>query len=281
MSNDDFHLVKVAGATIRAGKLEFDIYDQNGNLLLPRSHPLGAKELEKIREMDVYRYMLKMSGEPIEIVVNSQATLPIGKEVESFHLLVREGTGFRAMPCKYIGWIQELAIAVEMPVVKGDGGSRINRVDPGQKVQCKFHSGSYEYAFQSYVMCVATHPVEHMFIKHPGKVNSVTLRKSSRISTSLRVRFRFDDGEEYKAEIVDLSSTGCAFLTEVMYSKGAGMIYLPIHGREQPLAIRFVIRSKTPGNRKYRYGVEFTHLLDVDLVDLKAYIYGLIEAMPG
>ena len=277
-------LVRIQVSDIKKDKpLPFDLVAVSNTLLVPKGTILTRTIADKLEDQEVYidyEHVILDSNDTDEILStakNKLSTLLLGKEVESFHIFVKEANNsVRLLPCAYIGWIKDLSIVAEMPRYGTDVTSRIHQLEPGQKVQAKLQCGKSEYIFQSFVMCVVSNPLPHIHIKHPSQVKTLVFRRAHRKQVSIAAMVDFYN-QMHKVAIIDLSDCGCGFISDITFAIEDPIIItfsIPfIDSEVTELKIYFKIKNSTKISGRFRYGGDFTDISLEQRLKLRSYLY--------
>lgn len=279
-------LIKVEISDFKLDKaIPYDLVGINKVLLVPKGTILKVDLLDRLSSQDIYIEYADFanrdsdSDEILNIANNKLSNIPLGKDVDAFYVFVREGlTGFKLLPCQYIGWVKDVSIVVEMPRYGNVNTSKIYHMEPGQKVQGKIQCGKIEYIFNSFVICVSNNPVPHFHIKHPSQVKSYTYRKSYRKEIMIDAKINFLD-QEFKIVIINLSDSGCAFISDFTLEKDEFVLLdftIPcIDGTFNNFKLNFTVKNIVKEGRRFRYGGEFTDMNKEHKLLLRSYLYSI------
>jgi len=189
-----------------------------------------------------------------------------------------ESRGEERLNSRVIGWIPGVSILVSTP--KQD--DRIILVRNKQKVTVRFVNDTSACAFESEVRNVCTHPAPYLHLAYPQEVEIDEVRKARRINVSLDAVLTNPagpPGERYRGTINDLSQSGARMISEPGLGKVGDSISiratLEIAPLKRMLRVDGILRSRTLNVNDvdtYLYGIEFTKLVEDDLLLLIAYV---------
>lgn len=181
---------------------------------------------------------------------------------------------------KLVGYLTDRAVIVTTPPVRGDVFSIIE----GDQFVCRAFSGRFAFAFKTHVLKVAALPFSHLHLAYPQEVQSVVVRKATRVATQLQAEFIANQpgGEVSEAAtVLDISPAGaCVAAAAKMAAVGDTVaVQMPraTHA-EQQIRLNAIVRSinrdeavkpvpgpdtgetEPAGPAKAHYGLEFIEI---------------------
>ena len=138
------------------------------------------------------------------------------------------------------------------------------------------------YGFRSELLHHITEPFRLMFLSYPGKVETLNLRKHSRVDSHIPATLHLNQ-EKIEGVIMDISVKGCRFsfnLQESNLALQAGQkvqLSFPLLGLEGEKHVEGEVRSITQDSNKASIGVQFDEL-DADVsAKVETYVKRVME----
>jgi len=144
--------------------------------------------------------------------------------------------------------------------------------------------GSRMMGFESEVLKYYTSPYPHVHLRQPEKIETITVRNSRRVDTSLVVSVQLSKtNHSLSAILLNTSSSGALINTpEKLGDIGDKLILsleLPVSGLTKYLRIEAIIRNLIEADTKdslskheFHYGVQFVELHDDNRLMLNAFV---------
>jgi c-di-GMP-binding flagellar brake protein YcgR len=261
--------------------LPWPIFGKNGVLLLAAGCVVPSEYAQDLLNAGLYR-VRNDSNHPDADLTNrgekSKRDLPgLVCAVESMQLSFLEvGNKERTvLPVDYLGMVPESSLMVTQPQRAG----RLVPLTNGQNVGINMFVGKHVHSFISQVMCSYKFPVPYVHLSYPESFKTSTLRRSKRVELMLLALLTKGEDISLPVSIVDLCSTGTAFLCEYDVGEPGTQIKLSfslaVGGQSHPLTTSGVIRGirHIKSKQTFRYGVELTDLTDEQRLTIQAFIY--------
>jgi c-di-GMP-binding flagellar brake protein YcgR len=178
---------------------------------------------------------------------------------------------------KLVGYLADRSVIVTTPPVSGDAFSIIE----GDQFVCRAFSGRSAFAFKTHVLKVAPLPFSHLHLAYPQEVQSVVVRKATRVDTHLPAQFSGQaPAKEFSedAMVLDISPAGACVAAAPKLAVAGDTVTVKMSraSDQQEMLLSAIVRSvnrdevpkphppKTNGgaedpaaNVKSHYGLEF------------------------
>ncbi len=136
--------------------------------------------------------------------------------------------------------------------------SGIEDIAPDTRFVIRFIRNGMIYGFETSILQIYEESVFLWITKYPEAIDSLSLRRTPRVSTLLMSEIR-NDSSYLAGAIIDLSEDGCLMATdESWFQKGEKCVIsvqLPIS--DEPALLSCIIKNVTKKNNKYHVGMSF------------------------
>ncbi len=180
---------------------------------------------------------------------------------------------------RVIGHMPGKALIISAPSVNG----KLILLRENQHFVVRMLRGNQVYGFNSEVLKYYTVPYPHVHLSQPADIESITVRGSRRVNTTLVVSVKDPQGKTVSATMLNTSATGALIkcgkplgeLNDVLQIS----IELTVSGIQKYLRFEATIRNLTQPEQSqiddtdYRYGVQFGELDDDQRLLLNAFVH--------
>lgn len=184
---------------------------------------------------------------------------------DKFHvglkLLLQTNKSYERLEMSLVGWIKRDIIIATVPYLL-----EANKLTSEDHCVIRFLKDGVAYGFHTHMVTSLYSPVPLIFLQYPEHINSLALRKSQRVKTSIPAKMmgirRDGDIISSNAIIADLSETGCllelpsAELSEIGPDKN---FYLTFTILDESIELDCTVRNIRKRGGHYLLGVEFKH----------------------
>jgi len=266
--------------------LRWDIYDQQGNLVLAKGAVLGSEQEKdellkrrRVRELDLRLDVPSADDEDdstesrreVRILLDETRIQP-GEAMQ-----IQSSLDSTRFAVRLIGYQKGKSIIVTNPLVDG---APVYLKD-GQAFIARIFSGKYVYAFPCNVLASGIRPYAYVHLSYPVDVVGVNIRKSDRVRLRAITAFDTDDDRQGAGAIVDLSCGGALLVSKSLdIALGRRLLLkfkVAIGSIEYVLQLPGYVRSLRAYDEEPSlgsgYGVEFTDISPEDNLVLSSFIF--------
>ncbi len=264
--------------------LPWNLYDQDHKLLLKRGAIIKSNdELEKLSELSIYRnddnhpdqselssiqfdfkHINFKVGDKLQITVHSDVKVPQNLGSNDYFTAVVIGYVPNKTLIVYLSNADQLT---GYPLLEGD------------QILIRFFNGQYIFSFTVFVEHIIKLPFKYMHLSLPKHVLRQTIRKSTRIKSSIEAKVTLND-QSYTGTITNLSTTGAGISIRADLGENGSTLDVAFDVAFQekviPLSLHSKIRSFHISKNEIGvliYGIEFTQLTPDQIVTLRGFIY--------
>lgn len=193
------------------------------------------------------------------------------------------GSAQKRYRSRLIGFLPSHSLIVSPP--EDHGG--VIAIQDGDGFAVRTFVGDRALAFTGSVLRVCTHPYRYLHLTYPQRIQEVVVRKSKRVRVGCEARLTAASAAGKPATIllIDLSATGTMLEGAPGLAQPGEAVSLeaslPFADMpDQAVTLAGIVKTVTPapqGESLCHYGLEFTDLLAMTLITLRAFVYEQLD----